>query len=658
MGLMTTDRSVPEEELGPLAESVAPRSRNTRKKWTGDARTEELLDERIADRFQAFPDLARQLDAYRGHAANVRVAVALRAGMIARARTDPAAMMEFVFDKPNHEPARLGWAHRLWLELMQEHARLLIVAPRRHWKTGVTLGYILYRLGREPDLLTKVVCQSDGKAVKRVSFLRELIEKNKRLAAVFPDMFPTHKGRRIDLEWNKHALTVPRRMVAPDPSIEALGITSSASGDRADLVFADDVVDRRNAITLPKVRQQIRESWDDWVNLLGDGGSIFYACTLWSSSDLTTDLLKNPGWAIAWFEVTTALGTYVRMPDGSEFKHRHPVWGTDPNCRLHGHEYFGVSRDEFAAKMDAKPKSDRWGPICELLASGKIKLGDDSCRCGPWTRKALEKRRQDIGSRKFARGFSNRPMADDEKRVKPNWIRWAWELDENGLTMLDEHGQKAPKVINPTWPRVLIFDSSSSLKKTADWLGFCALALDEENRKIYVIEGRHYRLAFPDKVRLCKASYKFFRPVDNMLFEKAGGGTELFQELVLNTRLPVVGVRARASKMDRLDRITPLMESGMVEFMPYLDPDTHPRDDDIGSVVSELRDAPSGEHDDIMDAYVHGVRFVNRMYEAFYFVQDGTEGVMPGDALDQDDDETEAEKGTDESEDGSRVSVF
>jgi phage terminase large subunit-like protein len=182
--------------------------------------------------------------------------------------------------------------------------------------------------------------------------------------------------------------------------------------------------------------------------------------------------------------------------------------------------------------------------------------------------------------------------------------------------------------------------------------------LDEENRKIYVIEGRHYRLAFPDKVRLCKAPFRFFRPVDNMLFEKAGGGTELFQELVLNTRLPVVGVRARASKMDRLDRITPLMESGMVEFMPYLDPDTHPRDDDIGSVVSELRDAPSGEHDDIMDAYVHGVRFVNRMYEAFYFVQDGTEGVMPGDALDQDDDETEAEKGTDESEDGSRVSVF
>lgn len=1179
---MTTDQSVPEDELGPMAESVAPRSRNTRKKWTGDPRTEELLDVRIADRFEAFPDLARQLDSYRNHASNIRVAVALRAGMIARARMDPAAMMEFVFDKPNHEPARLGWMHRLWLELMQEHPRLLIVAPRRHWKclpddevvtvasgarvravdmpehcdivswapkrgwvvtkahkrenvaqpiytietvtgrrvrvspehpfltptgwveaeklkpedvvavargheqavfkgvevdpglawltgmllgdggltrpstlrvtiaddrvkalveklceplgwklvrefadinyiitgngvsrgnpinwirelglhgcdshakfipdrifgwskqaianlisgylasdgsvvdgragvfvwfesvsrkmlesvqslllrysvqsvlgdrntkashylciggsslialadllsgcegpkvehlreiaamphtndnldlvpdaivdqlsnrfsrtiprldnrrlrghqrwkvvrraemdgfprigrlanlswerirtirldppertwsfsvpetevllagdfvthnTGSVLGYILHRLGREPDLLTKIVCQSDGKAVKRVGFLRELIEKNKRLGAVFPIMSPTRKGRRIDLEWNKHALTVPRRMVAPDPSIEALGITSSASGDRADLVFADDVVDRRNAITLPKVRQQIRESWDDWVNLLGDSGSIIYACTLWSNclhpdtpivteggvvvlakcinarhrllvgpgqwerpvlvtrqsfagclvritvknmgidpilctpghrlplrngivseaseiragevlssflcncnddgltvarvdtvpysgpvydlttstgffelegvtshnSDLTTDLLKNPGWAIAWFEVKTNLGTYVRMPDGSEFNHKQPLWGTDPNCHLHGHEYFGVSRDEFLAKMDAKPKSDQYGPICELLANGKIKLGDESCRCGPWTRKALEKRRQDIGSRKFARGFSNRPMADDEKRVKPSWIQWAWEMDENGLPVLDENGQKVWKVIDPTWLRIIIIDSQSSLKKTADWLGFVVLALDEASRKIYVLEGRHYRLAFPDKVRLVKVAVKHFKPVDWVLIEKAGGGTELYQELVINTRLPVAGVRARAGKIDRLDRITPTMEAGMVEFMPYLDPDVYPRDDDTGCLPKELKEAPSGETDDIMDAFVHGVRFVNRMYPAFYQLQDGPDGPMPGDALDQDEDDSEADRGTDEEDGGARVSVF
>jgi predicted phage terminase large subunit-like protein len=502
-------------------------------------------------------------------------AAARRRQLVARCRADPCAFIEFVFDKPDGTPARCGEMHREWHDLADEHDRLLIVAPRGHWKTGqMVVGRTLWELGNNPDHLIKIICQSDAKAVKRLSEIREHIRSNKRLHMIFPHL---QTRRDLELDWNKHMVTIERSRRSPDPSIEALGITSSASGDRATRIIADDVVDRRNAITLPRVRASIKEAWDDWVNLLLPGGRIIYVATLWHQSDLTHQLIASPSWAVAWYEITSELGSFSELPDGTKRTSGTPLWGHDVDCPVHGGRHILRGIEERRAGGDGRSK------VAAV------------CSCGPWSLAALKRRRDELGERKFARGFSNRPLGDDEARVNPEWIQY-WE------------SPPADDLV-----RIAAFDLATSSGARSDWTACVVLAIDPSDGRIYVEDARHYKYSFPEKARLMKEVFATYRP-DYMVVELASGGRELMEFMNENSALPLRGIKPRGSKGDRLDRVSPYIESGIVRFDPKLDPQAGLVGPDYGDLIGELLSFPVGEHDDLMDALVHGLRFATVVY--------------------------------------------
>jgi len=525
--------------------------------------------------------------------------------LIENARADKNAFMEFVFDKPDGTPLSMGWLHRQWNQLADKHPRFMIVAPRGHMKTTLSIGRVIHELGTNPNHLIKFLCQSDAKAVKRLSAVREHLRMNERIHAVFP-----HLKASESLEWNKHMITVPRVLTAPDPSIEALGITSSASGDRATLIVADDVVDRRNAITLPKIREQIKTSWDDWVNLLLDEGRILYICTLWSESDLTHELMKNPGWAIAWYEITSDLGCYAKLPDGTEWRSKQALWGIGEDCPFHGPD-----------------------PAKHRAYGGR---GQKICTCGPWSTETLRRRREELGPRQFARGFSNRPSVDEEQRIHKGMICY-W--------------RQGP---DPDWPRIVCLDCAPTAKKESDWTGVVAAAFNPEARRIMIIAGRKFHINFMDKIALVKELMKAHRPED-LVIELQGGGRELAEWLVENTEYPVRGIKPRGSKLNRLDRITPYVQSGVVQFSPDLEPGSGQVNEERGDLITDLLrfGAPGGK--DIVDAFVHTVRYITLAYEGFG--PSGSSGPTIGDEEDEDEG-NEVVDATSSEWDGGRVSIF
>lgn len=155
--------------------------------------------------------------------------------------------------------------------------------------TTQLVGRIIWELGRNPNLRIKIVCASDSKAVERLFEIQQHIEFNERVHKVFPDLIAADKG-----DWTKHKIVVKRRARHRDASVEALGITSTATGGRADLLVADDVVDRRNALAMPALREAVRHAWfSDWANLLEPDARVFYICTLWHKNDLSHHLLQN-----------------------------------------------------------------------------------------------------------------------------------------------------------------------------------------------------------------------------------------------------------------------------------------------------------------------------------------------------------------------------
>lgn len=214
----------------------------------------------------------------------------LRDSRVERAREHFPAFAEYAFwDERTGQPLQQQWFHDHWSAAMDTSDRLVVVAPRDHGKTTQVVARVLWELGRDPNLRIKIVCASDGKAMERLFEVTQHLD-NPRVREVFPDLRPADQG-----EWSKHKIVVSRTARHRDASVEALGITSTATGGRADLLIADDVVDRRNALTMPALREQIRHAWkSDWTNLLEPTGRIWYICTLWHKGDLSHELLANP----------------------------------------------------------------------------------------------------------------------------------------------------------------------------------------------------------------------------------------------------------------------------------------------------------------------------------------------------------------------------
>jgi phage terminase large subunit-like protein len=485
--------------------------------------------------------------------------LAKRQEHIRQARHDVNSFIEYIFDRPDGRPVSQGWMHRQWHAIADKSPRTVIVGPRGHGKTTQMLGRAMHELGNDPNHIVKLLCQADAKSVKRLASVRDHMKSNDRLHAVFPHM---DMGRA--LEWNKHQVTIPRTIRSTEPSIEALGITSSASGDRATLLIADDVVDRRNSITLPKVREATRAAWDDWVNLL-IRGRIIYICPLWHHRDLTHDLLANPEWSVAWYEITDSLGSYVKLPDGTRYNGTQPLWGVEEMCPRHG------------------------------APAARSRMGH--CRCGPWTLDRLTQRRRELGTTKFARGFSNRPMEAGELRIHPDWIHY-WEVPPGN-----------------DWLTLIGIDLASSQGAGNDWTGICLVKVNPVTGHQRVTEARHYQLRFPEKIALVKRLYADHRP-EGFVIELAAGGRELAEHLVAKTSIPVMPVKTRpgAGKAARLDRVTPLLQNGQIQFSPMLDPEGAEVNDVVGNLVKELLTFPVAAHEDIMDAFVHVSNYAQLLY--------------------------------------------
>ena len=236
----------------------------------------------------------------------IRRAEAMRARQLAKARESAPAFMEYCFvEEGGGEPYQQQWFHDEWHKAWDRYQRVLVIAPRDHAKTSNVVGRVIWELGRNPNLRVKIVCASDGRAKERLFEIDQHLTTNPRVREVFPHLKPD-----VNAPWNAHRLVLERSARHRDASVEALGITSTATGGRADLLIADDVVDRRNALSFPALREQIKQAWrSDWTNLLEPDSRVWYICTLWSPSDLSHDLVENRAYHVLRYDIDERFGS-------------------------------------------------------------------------------------------------------------------------------------------------------------------------------------------------------------------------------------------------------------------------------------------------------------------------------------------------------------
>lgn len=184
-------------------------------------------------------------------------------------------------------------------------------AARGHFKSGLTLAFVVWCLGRDPNHRIKLICANDKEARKRLSEIAQHIEKNKMLHLVFP-----HLKKETATEWNKSRITIDRELTSKDPSIEALGVMSGSLGSRATIIIFDDIVDMRNAILQPQLREHVRKKvFGEILPLLEPEGFIRAVGTPWTLNDVNAIMKESEAWVL--------VGPHRVGKEGDKFV---PIW--------------------------------------------------------------------------------------------------------------------------------------------------------------------------------------------------------------------------------------------------------------------------------------------------------------------------------------------
>ena len=230
---------------------------------------------------------------------------AMKAQMLAAARSNGAAFNAYVLkDEQTGDPVRMAPMHRLWHRLADMYPRLNLIAHIESAKTqSLSVGRVLYELGRKPNTRVVIVSNTVTQAQKIVKAIASYIENSDELKEVFPHLKKNAAG-----PWTLSQLTVERKGHPKDPSIQATGVHGSIVGARIDMLILDDVLDYENART-PGLRDDL---WN-WVH-----SSLFGRLTLNSKvisvgnayhrDDLLHRLEKNPIWHTVRFPVLSDAG--------------------------------------------------------------------------------------------------------------------------------------------------------------------------------------------------------------------------------------------------------------------------------------------------------------------------------------------------------------
>lgn len=210
-----------------------------------------------------------------------------------RAKRDPNVFIEYLRlrDGETGEVLRQGKIHRDLQEALSANKNLIVGMPREHGKTTQINARLPWELGRNPNLRIAVFSGDDAKATKRVAFLRSCLGSGRlatRVRSIFPHLRidPTRRDR-------ENEFTVIRDSDEIAPSIQAYSIGGNATGERADLIILDDVVNDKNAQTAGERDKVFRKITQDIFQLLPPTGRIWVLHTPWNDDDAHARLLAQ-----------------------------------------------------------------------------------------------------------------------------------------------------------------------------------------------------------------------------------------------------------------------------------------------------------------------------------------------------------------------------
>lgn len=295
-----------------------------------------------------------------------RKAKAKRAATLKAARARCEDFVEFAFrHEGTGKRVKNTWFHKEWQQRAREHKKLVVFAPVEHAKTQhLGIAKPLHLLGQDPARRIAVISNTEDQAKKNLRSIRQHIESNPLVRAVFPHLKPSsHPGD----PWSSEAITVERPTISKDPSIQVCGSYGNIVGSRLDVIVLDDILDFDNTRT-PEQRKKLIEWFETAVfTRLNDNGIILVIGTPWHQEDLMHVLASRPG-----FHVERYSG--VENPDDPPRLWR-PIWPAQWSLERLLDRYENTSEAAFLRKYLCRVRVDSAGRFRAAWINRMVALG-------------------------------------------------------------------------------------------------------------------------------------------------------------------------------------------------------------------------------------------------------------------------------------------
>lgn len=221
---------------------------------------------------------------------------------------------------PVADPVRQRTRHRSIVDIQEVPRRttrcLTVASPDGTFLVGrdytvthntstAAIARPLWEIGKNPSIRTALISNSAGQSKKSLAVIRQQIEINPRLRAVYPRLRPeTRAGYSI--AWHNDAIIVEREDISNrDPTIQALGIGGKIVGARLDIAIVDDVLDFMNTLSKSQ-RGRITHWFESHVESRATAlGKIWLIGTAWHREDLMHVTAQRRGWNSKRFDGST-----------------------------------------------------------------------------------------------------------------------------------------------------------------------------------------------------------------------------------------------------------------------------------------------------------------------------------------------------------------
>jgi len=196
-----------------------------------------------------------------------------------------------------------------------------------------------------------------------------------------------------------------------------------------------------------------------------------------------------------------------------------------------------------------------------------------------------------LGTRDYSAQYQQEPAPAEGSMFKDSWWRY-FTFDQ--LPAMDE--------VIQAW------DLSYEGKDTSDYV--CGIVIGRKGAQKYLLDIVHEQADFPATIRLFKLMASKWPQAEAKIVERAANGAALIA--TLRKEIPgIIGVPPKGSKEVRAQSVTATVEAGNC-FIPALSLDPLRIESKWQDFLAEISRFPAGAHDDAVDAFVYGMRRLNK----------------------------------------------